>query len=60
MARRYSKASENKVEWAMHEMKRGTLKSGRSGTKVRSRKQAIAIGLAEARRSGAKVPKLKK
>jgi Family of unknown function (DUF6496) len=60
MARRYSKASENKVERAMHEMKRGTLKSGRSGTKVRSRKQAIAIGLAEARRSGAKVPKLKK
>jgi Family of unknown function (DUF6496) len=60
MARRYSKASESKVERAMHEMKRGTLKSGRSGTKVRSRKQAIAIGLAEARRSGAKVPKLKK
>jgi hypothetical protein len=41
----------------MHERKRGTLKSGRSGKKVKSRKQAIAIGLSEARRSGAKVPK---
>jgi hypothetical protein len=44
----------------MHEMKRGKLKSGRSGKTVRSRKQAIAIGLAEARRSGAKVPRKKK
>jgi hypothetical protein len=41
----------------MHERKRGTLRSGRSGTKVKSRKQAIAIGLSQARRSGAKVPK---
>jgi len=44
----------------MHEMKRGKLKSGRSGKTVRSRKQAIAIGLSEARRSGAKVPKPKR
>lgn len=44
----------------MHEMKRGTLKSGRSGKTVRSRKQAIAIGLSEARRAGAKIPKKKK
>lgn len=43
----------------MHEMKRGKLKSGRSGKKVTSRKQAIAIGLSEARRSGAKVPRKK-
>jgi hypothetical protein len=45
-----------KVERAMHEEKRGTLKSGRSGNKVTSRKQAIAIGLSEARKAGAKVP----
>ncbi len=45
-----------KVERAMHEMKRGKLKSGRSGKKVTSRKQAIAIGLSEARKAGAKVP----
>jgi hypothetical protein len=57
MARKYGKASGRKVERAMHEMKRGELKSGRSGKTVRSRKQAIAIGLSEARRSGAKVPK---
>jgi hypothetical protein len=44
----------------MHERKRGTLKSGRSGKKVKSRKQAIAIGLSEARKSGAKVPRKKK
>jgi hypothetical protein len=44
----------------MHERKRGTLKSGRSGNKVTSRKQAIAIGLSQARRSGAKVPSKKK
>ena len=44
----------------MHERKRGTLKSGRSGKKVKSRKQAIAIGLSEARRAGAKVPKKRK
>ena len=57
MARKYSKSSGKKVERAMHEMKQGTLRSGRSGTKVKSRKQAIAIGLSEARRSGAKVPR---
>ncbi len=59
MARRYSKKASKKVERAMHERKRGKLKSGRSGKKVTSRKQAIAIGLSEARRSGAKVPKKK-
>ena len=46
-----------KVELAMHEMKRGKLKSGRSGKTVKSRKQAIAIGLSEARKAGAKIPK---
>ncbi|HEY4750404.1 MAG TPA: DUF6496 domain-containing protein [Steroidobacteraceae bacterium] len=56
MAARYSKASGRKVQRAMHEMKRGELKSGRSGKTVRSRKQAIAIGLSEARRAGKKVP----
>jgi hypothetical protein len=56
MARKYGKKAAEKVERAMHERKRGTLRSGRSGKKVTSRKQAIAIGLAEARRSGAKVP----
>ena len=60
MARKYSKAASKKVGRAMHERKRGTLKSGRSGTKVKSRKQAIAIGLSEARRAGKKVPKKKK
>ncbi|HKU14792.1 MAG TPA: DUF6496 domain-containing protein [Steroidobacteraceae bacterium] len=59
MARRYSKKASRKVQRAMHERKRGTLRSGRSGRKVTSRKQAIAIGLSEARRSGAKVPKKK-
>jgi hypothetical protein len=53
---RYGKKSGKKVERAMHEMKRGELKSGRSGKKVTSRKQAIAIGLSEARAEGAKVP----
>jgi Family of unknown function (DUF6496) len=57
MARKYSEAASQKVAKAMHERKRGTLKSGRSGTKVKSRKQAIAIGLSEARRAGKKVPK---
>jgi hypothetical protein len=57
MARKYSKAAGKKVERAMHERKRGTLKSGRSGKTVKSRKQAIAIGLSEARREGKKVPK---
>jgi Family of unknown function (DUF6496) len=59
MARRYSKKASKKVEKVMHERKRGTLRSGRSGKKVTSRKQAIAIGLSEARRAGAKVPKKK-
>jgi Family of unknown function (DUF6496) len=57
MARKYSKATEKTVERVMHERKRGTLKSGRSGAKVKSRKQAIAIGLSEARKAGKKVPK---
>ena len=57
MARKYGKKAQKKVERAMHERKRGKLRSGRSGKKVKSRKQAIAIGLSEARRSGAKVPK---
>ena len=60
MARKYSKGASKKVERAMHERKRGTLKSGRSGRKVKSRKQAIAIGLSEARKEGKKVPKKKK
>lgn len=60
MARRYSKAAGRKVRRAMHERKRGTLRSGRSGRKVKSRKQAIAIGLSEARRAGKKVPKKRK
>lgn len=54
---KYSKKAGEKVERAMHEKKRGQLKSGRSGKKVTSRKQAIAIGLSEARKEGAKVPK---
>jgi hypothetical protein len=53
---RYGRKAQDKVEKAMHERKRGTLKSGRSGKKVTSRKQAIAIGLSEARRAGGKVP----
>lgn len=60
MARKYGKASGRKVKRAMHEMKRGKLRSGRSGRKVRSRKQAIAIGLSEARRAGSKVPRKRK
>jgi len=56
---RYGKKASEKVEKAMHERKRGTLKSGRSGKKVTSKKQAIAIGLSEARREGGKVPKAK-
>jgi len=54
---KYGKKAGEKVERAMRERKRGTLKSGRSGKRVKSRKQAIAIGLSEARSSGAKVPK---
>lgn len=57
MARKYSKSSGRKVERVMKEMKQGTLRSGRSGAKVTSRKQAIAIGLSEARRAGARVPR---
>jgi hypothetical protein len=60
MARKYGKKASRKVKSAMHERKRGTLRSGRSGKKVKSRKQAIAIGLSEARRSGAKVPRKRK
>jgi hypothetical protein len=59
MARKYSKGSARKVERAMKKRKAGTLKSGRSGKKVKSRKQAIAIGLSEARKEGKKVPKKK-
>jgi hypothetical protein len=54
------KSGNRKVKRAMHEMKRGTLKSGRSGKKVTNRKQAIAIGLSEARKAGAKIPRKKK
>ncbi|MDE2051810.1 MAG: hypothetical protein KGL45_02015 [Gammaproteobacteria bacterium] len=57
---RYGKKAQSKVKRAMHERKEGTLRSGRSGRKVKSRKQAIAIGLSEARGSGAKVPPKKK
>lgn len=56
---KYSKGAGDKVERAMKEKKSGTLKSGRSGKKVKSRKQAIAIGLSEARKEGAKVPQKK-
>jgi hypothetical protein len=56
MARKYSKKASKKVARAMRERKRGKLRSGRSGRRVTSRKQAIAIGLSEARREGAKVP----
>ena len=57
---KYSKAAQDKIEKVMHEKKRGTLKSGRSGKKVTSRKQAIAIGISEARQAGAKVSSKKK
>jgi len=56
MASRYGSKAQSKVKRAMHERKEGTLRSGRSGKKVTSRKQAIAIGLSEARRAGGKVP----
>lgn len=56
---KYSKKASKKVEKAMHERKEGTLKSGRSGKKVTSKKQAIAIGLSQARKEGAKVPRKK-
>ena len=57
--RKYGDKAQEKVEKAMHERKRGTLRSGGSGKKVTSRKQAIAIGLSEARRAGGKVPRKK-
>ncbi|MEO8799798.1 MAG: DUF6496 domain-containing protein [Polyangiaceae bacterium] len=56
-ARKYGKKAAAKVKKVMHKKKKGTLKSGRSGKKVTSKKQAIAIGLSEARKAGAKVPK---
>ena len=56
---KYSKKAGSSVKRAMHKRKKGTLKSGRSGKTVKSRKQAIAIGLSEARKKGAKVPKKK-
>lgn len=59
MARKYGNKAQQKVKRAMHERKEGTLRSGGSGKKVTSRKQAIAIGLSEARRAGGKVPKKK-
>lgn len=57
MVTKYSKKASAKVGKVMHEMKEGTLKSGKSGKTVKNRKQAIAIGLSEARKEGAKVPK---
>ena len=59
MARKYSRSASKDVEGAMRKRKKGTLRSGRSGKKVKSRKQAIAIGLSEARQKGKKVPKKK-
>jgi hypothetical protein len=60
MARKYSRSASNDVKRAMRKRKKGTLRSGRSGKKVKSRKQAIAIGLSEARQKGKKVPRRKK
>jgi Family of unknown function (DUF6496) len=60
MARKYSPSASKDVRGAMRKRKKGTLRSGRSGRKVKSRKQAIAIGLSEARRKGKKVPKRKR
>ena len=60
MARKYGRKAQRKVRQVMRERKRGTLRMGRSGKKVTSRKQAIAIGLSEARRAGAKVPRKRK
>ena len=54
---KYDKKSQEKVEETMHEMKKGTLKSGKSGKKVTSREQAVAIGLSGARKEGSKAPK---
>jgi hypothetical protein len=60
MARKYSTKAQSEVKEAMHERKKGTLKSGKSGKTVKSKKQAIAIGLSKARKKGAKVPAKKK
>ena len=60
MAGKYGRKAQRKVRQVMRERKRGTLRSGGSGRKVTSRKQAIAIGLSEARRAGAKVPRKRK
>ena len=60
MARKYSKGAQKYVKRAMLKRKKGTLKSGRSGKTVKSRKQAVAIGLSEARKKGAKVPRKKR
>ena len=60
MARRYSRSSAKDVKSALHRRKKGTLKSGGSGRTVKSRKQAIAIGLSEARKKGKKVPRKRK
>jgi len=57
---KYGRKAQSKVKRALHKRKRGTLRSGRSGKRVTSRKQAIAIGLSEARRAGGKVPKRRK
>jgi hypothetical protein len=57
---KYGRKARSKVKRALHKRKRGTLRSGRSGRRVKSRKQAIAIGLSEARRAGAKVPRRRK
>jgi hypothetical protein len=57
---KYGKKSQEKVKKTMHEYKHGSLRSGKSGKKVKSRKQAIAIGLSQARKNGAKVPRSKK
>lgn len=59
MARKYSKKASEEVKKAVRKQKKGTLKSGKSGKKVTSRKQAVAIGLSEARKKGAKIPKKK-
>jgi hypothetical protein len=60
MATKYGPKAKKKVAKVMHEWKRGSLKSGKSGKKVRSQKQAVAIGLSEARRAGARVPSKKR
>ena len=59
MVRKYGEKTQKKIEKVMHEWKHGQLKSGKSGKRVKSRKQAIAIGLSQARRAGAKVPEKK-